>query len=215
MSKDSSNGCYNVHQYLGKMVARILCSLTLTETDVFGEENLEALPRPYVLVINHCSHWDPVCVWAYFPDLMNFMVKEELHQIPSFGAMSRLAGNVSVKRDGVDVSAVKEAMKLLKQGYNLCVFAEGTRSFDGRVKEFKEGAVNLAVRLQVPLVPAYIHGTHKVLPRGGRFIKAHRPQIHILEPQLDCLSKRLDKSEMESLNRKLFELIRNKQNDLD
>ena len=214
MIVDSSNGYYNVHQFLGKLIARILCSMTLTECDVLGEEHLKDLPRPYILVMNHCSHWDPVTVWAYFPDLVSFMVKEELHKVPSLGLMSRTAGNISVKREGADVRAVKEALKLVKKGYNLCVFAEGTRSMDGLVQEFKEGAVSLANRLQVPLVPAYIHGTHATLPRGGRLIKANRSQIHILEPQLNCMNKRLNKAEMDDLTAKLHQMILGKQNTL-
>lgn len=214
MSEDSSQGFYNVHQYLGKMVARMLCSLTLTEVEVFGEANIEKLPRPYILVMNHCSHWDPVCVWAYYPDLLNFMVKEELHKIPSFGAMSQMAGNISIKREGADVGAVKDAIKLVKQGYNLCVFAEGTRSFDGKVQPFKEGAVSLATRLRVPIVPAYIHGTHNVLPRNGRFIRAHRSQIHILSPVMDCVDSKLSKSESELLNNDLYKIIKGKQDSL-
>ena len=214
MIVDSSNGYYNIHQFLGKLIARILCSMTLTECDVLGEEHLNDLPRPYILVMNHCSHWDPVTVWAYFPDLVSFMVKEELHKVPSLGLMSRTAGNISVKREGADVGAVKEALKLVKKGYNLCVFAEGTRSTDGSVQEFKEGAVSLASRLQVPLVPAYIHGTYATLPRGGRLIKANRSQIHILEPQLNCMDKRLNKVEMDDMTAKLHQMILGKQNTL-
>ena len=212
MTVDSSNGFYNVHQVLGKFIARILCSMTLTECEVWGEEHLSGLPRPYILVMNHCSHWDPVTVWAYFPDFVSFMVKEELHRVPSLGLMSRTAGNISVKREGADVGAVKEALKLVRKGYNLCVFAEGTRSMDGTVQEFKDGAVSLASRLRVPIVPAYINGTHTTLPRGGRLIKANRSQIHILEPQIDCVEKRLSKDEMDAMTLKLHQLILNKQN---
>ncbi len=214
MSVDSSTGYYNVHQFLGKLIARILCSMTLTECDVSGEECLDGLSRPYILVMNHCSHWDPVTVWAYFPDMVNFMVKEELHKVPSLGLMSRMAGNISVKREGADVGAVKEALKLVKKGYNLCVFAEGTRSMDGKVQEFKEGAVNLASRLRVPVVPAYIHGMHTTLPRGGRLIRANRSHIHILQPQLDCVDKKLNKEEMDDMTKRLHHMIQSKQNNL-
>ena len=103
---------------------------------------------------------------------------------------------------------------MIKKGYNLCVFAEGTRSFDGMVQEFKEGAVNLSSRLRVPVVPAYLHGTHKTLPRGGRLIRANRSHIHILKPQLDCVVKKLNKDEMDDLNKRLYQMIQSKQNSL-
>ena len=142
------------------------------------------------------------------------MVKEELHKVPSLGLMSRTAGNISVKREGADVGAVRSFEVGKKKGYNLCVFAEGTRSMDGSVQDFKDGAVNLASRLRVPIVPAYIHGTYKTLPQED-LLKANRSQIHILEPQLQCVEKRLSKAEMDAMTVKLHELILGKQNACD
>jgi 1-acyl-sn-glycerol-3-phosphate acyltransferase len=195
---------YNIHHVLGNAVARIICAMTMTEASVYGEENLRNLPRPYVLVMNHCSHWDPIILWAYYPDFFNFMIKDSLHRVPFFGAMSELSGNIPLKRDGNDVAALKQAMRRIKSGYNLGFFAEGTRSENGLLQPFKEGAVSLAARMRVPIVPVHIWGTYQVLKKHSWLIRSAPVQINILPPHLEAFEKKLERHEVDLLNDALF-----------
>lgn len=190
---------YTIHHLLGHVACRLLTGITLTEAHLVGEELLKDLPRPYIVVMNHCSHWDPVEMWAYFPDFITFMVKEELHEVPIFGSMSEISGNIPLHRDGTDVTAIKRALKLLRDGFNLAVFAEGTRSYDGRIQPFKEGAVAIASRARVPIVPVVIHGTHKVLPKHGRMLRGARVTLQILTPNLLAMEKDLEREEQAEL----------------
>lgn len=203
---------YTLHHVMGHIACRLITAVSLTEAEVYGAEFLERLPRPYLLVMNHCSHWDPVEVWAYFPDFLNFIVKEELHSVPIFGTMSAISGNIPVVREGVDVTAIKGALRLLRNGFNLGVFAEGTRSDDGQVAPFKEGAVAIAARAKVPIVPMYIHGTHRILPRKSRLIRANRVRLCILNPDLRTLNGDLGKDQMAAITLELEQRVRNAQN---
>jgi len=199
---------FNIHMVLGKIVARLICSMTMTDAKVYGEEKLADLPKPYIIVFNHCSHWDPVLTWAYFPDFLNFMVKAELHDVLSFGIMSEVAGNIPVHRETSDITAIKAAIKHLKKGYNLAVFAEGTRSLDGKVHPFKEGAFTLANRVQVPVVPVYLHGTFQVISKGQRIIRANPTELHVLDPVLDFTQQRLSKDEMHQVAQEINERMK-------
>lgn len=205
MEKIQHKNKFNVHHVLGCSIARIICTITMTGAKVSGCEHLIDLPRPYVLVMNHCSHWDPVVLWAYYPDFFNFMIKESLHKVPFFGAMSVLSGNIPLKRDGNDVAALKQAVRHVKSGYNLGFFAEGTRSDNGLLQPFKEGAVALAARMRVPIVPVHIWGTYQVLKKHNWFIRSSTVQISILPPHLESYEKKLERHEVDLLNNCLYQ----------
>jgi 1-acyl-sn-glycerol-3-phosphate acyltransferase len=189
----------------------MICSLTLTEARVLGAEVLEDLPRPYVLMINHCSDWDPIVVWGYFPDCMNFMIKESLHRVPFFKDMSILAGNIPVRRDRNDFSALKQAIRHLRSGYNLAIFPEGTRSLDGRLQPFKEGAVSLAAKVRCPVVPVVVHGTYAVSCKNSFFLRSNPTEIHILQPRLEPVESSLTSEEIKSLTQEVHGSIANYQ----
>ena len=64
-------------------------------------------------------------------------------------------------------SALQLSSYVLRNGKILCVFPEGSRSRDGRIKEFKKGVGILSRELRVPIVPVAIRGTYEML-RSGR-----------------------------------------------
>jgi len=65
------------------------------------------------------------------------------------------------------LTSLKKAVTLLRKGMAIVVFPEGSRSPDGRVKEFKGGAFLLALQAKLPIVPVSISGTYQMLPRTG------------------------------------------------
>jgi 1-acyl-sn-glycerol-3-phosphate acyltransferase len=67
-------------------------------------------------------------------------------------------------------------------GGSLILYPEGTRSHDGKVRPFKSGPALFAVELDVPVVPAYIEGTHHILPKGRYVPKAGRVTVRFGEP---------------------------------
>ncbi|MCO4784077.1 MAG: 1-acyl-sn-glycerol-3-phosphate acyltransferase [Candidatus Cloacimonetes bacterium] len=206
---------YNIHHVLARVVNKLICSFTLTDCEVLGEEHLEGIPKPYMLVANHNSNWDPLVLGAYFPDILNFMVKEELHDMPAFGAMSNLTGNIAVSRGETDIGAIKGALALLKNGYNLALFPEGTRSEDGRIQEFKDGGVSIASKVKVPIVPVYIEGTYEILNKNSKIPRAGRVKIHILEPNMKtCEDKKLSRDELHAINESIHKDLVSFENDL-
>ena len=58
---------------------------------------------------------------------------------------------------------------------------EGTRSLDGEIRKFKKGPAMIATELNIPIVPAYVHGTHDSLPKSGSFPKARRVTVRFGE----------------------------------
>lgn len=205
---------YTTHHVMGKVAGRLICSLTLTDPLVFGEGFLLNVPRPYIVVMNHYSSWDPILIWAYYPDSIRFLIKEELHDVPGLGSISRLVGNIPVKRDHFDFKAMKMSLSSLKEGFNLGIFAEGTRSSDGEIKAFNPSIVALANKARVPLVPVYVHGTLDVCPSGSFMPKAGPTSIYILKPHLETIEGRLDKKSHSGMAQELQRSISRKRSEV-
>lgn len=114
------------------------------------------VPRDGGLVIasNHISGWDPPVVGVAVPRALSFMAKKELFDKPASRLLMRGLRAFPVDRSRSDVGAVKEAMRRLRNGAAIGVFAQGTRS-DGDA-EALDGAAYLAQRAKVPLQPVAI-----------------------------------------------------------
>lgn len=125
-------------------------------TRVKGRENIA--PGGAILCGNHSSNIDPVLLgYSYTRRThVHFMAKAELFKIPVLGRIIHAIGTFPVERDKSDVNAIKTAMKYLKSGEKIAMFPEGTRIMDENNTRAKTGAVIIAVRSNVPVVPIYI-----------------------------------------------------------
>ena len=124
--------------------------------------------RPYVVICNHQSLAD-IPIVSCFPWEMKWVGKAELWKLPIIGRMMRLAGDIPVKRgDARDgAQALVKARDYLRKKCSVIFFPEGTRSKDGRVRQFNEGAFGLAIREQVPILVLALDGTLEALPKNS------------------------------------------------
>lgn len=121
-----------------------------------------------VLCSNHASAWDPVLVALKIPRTvpLRFMAKAELFKNPLLNWLLRKLGAFPIHRGANDLGAMKTAMKCLQDGQKLMVFPEGTRVEEEGEASAKGGAVMLAIRTGVPMVPIYCGGKKKLFHRG-------------------------------------------------
>ena len=135
-----------------------------------GRENL---PREggYVLACNHVSSFDP---WPLAMPLwprryLRFMAKSELYWFP-MNLFLKGAGAFPVRRGQADVEAIETAVRLAREGNIVAMFPEGTRRAKGLVKRFearpRSGAARIALEAGVPLLPAAVAGTDRLLRLG-------------------------------------------------
>lgn len=134
-----------------------------------GIDNLD-LSRNYVYVANHSSYFDIPAVLAGVPQDVRLVYKKELEKLPLFGWGLKLGKTYIAidRRQGADALATLESTaKKIREGSSVLLFAEGTRSADGKLQPFKRGPFNLAARAGIPVVPVTILGSHDVLPRDS------------------------------------------------
>jgi len=137
---------------------------------VRGLENVPA-GGGYVLACNHLSNLDP---WPLgmplFPERwLRFMAKSELYWWPAKYVLDA-AGAFPVHRGRADVVAMQTAIRLAREGNVVVMFPEGTRRKKGLVKKHqargRSGAARIALEAGVPLVPAAVAGTDRLLALG-------------------------------------------------
>ncbi|MGA8035113.1 MAG: lysophospholipid acyltransferase family protein [Candidatus Acidiferrales bacterium] len=132
-------------------------------------EGLENVPAATcVFASNHCSNLDPLALVPKIPQRVALLAKTDVFKIPILSKAIRQGGLIPVDRSNKDAAAesVDKAVESLKQGLSFCIFAEGTRSRDGRLQPFKRGAFVMAIRAGVPVVPVSLAGTQNLLRKG-------------------------------------------------
>lgn len=132
-------------------------------------EGVESIPAgTCVFASNHCSNLDPLAIVPKIPKRIALLAKTDVFKIPVLSKAFRQGGVIPVDRANREAAAesVDQAVESLKNGLSFVIFAEGTRSRDGRLKPFKRGAFVMAIRAGVPVVPVSLAGTQKLLRKG-------------------------------------------------
>ncbi len=129
---------------------------------------VEKIPKESAVICgNHTTLGDPLYVVCGMgaKRQTHVMAKAEVMKWPVVGFLLKKAGIIGVNRGKSDMAAVKECLRVLRNGEKLLMFPEGTRVKDGKVSEAQTGAAMLATRTNSPLVPVYIQ------PKKRRFRK--------------------------------------------
>jgi len=150
--------------------ARAWSALILKTTGV--RVTIEGLDRispraTYVFVSNHQSIYDTPVIFASLPHQLRIIAKESLARFPVLGWHLKRGGHLFVDRQHPDRAGILKRWKtLVAEGLSLIIYAEGTRSADGRVARFKAGSFMLAMQAGLPIVPVAVIGTRSVMPKG-------------------------------------------------
>lgn len=149
---------------------RFLCHWTTTlllKTRVFGLHNVPD-SGGVLLVCNHQSFMDPVLAGMALHRECSFMARDSLFKNPWFSRLIASLNAFPVRRNTADLSAIKEALRRLKQGRAIVLFPEGTRTEDGTVGPMLPGLAAIAKKAEVPVVPTLIDGVFQAWPRDQK-----------------------------------------------
>ena len=138
--------------------------------------------NPYVMVSNHESFVDMLLL-SHLKMEMKYLSKESFLRIPLVGWMMKMSGDVSVLRGdrSSGAAALIVCEKWLKRKMSVMIFPEGTRSFDGEMRGFKDGAFVLAIRTQTPMLPVVVHGTRSALRKSDWRMGDAKAEVRVLE----------------------------------
>lgn len=148
-------------------------------------ENRELLREgsTYIFVANHQSLADILVLYSLQQDF-KWVAKDYLFKVPVLGPIMALNRYVVLPKSVRGIRrAMEQCRKYLTEGVSLFIFPEGTRSPDGEVRDFYDGAFKLSTETGTQIVPIVIDGTQPILPKGSlKFRFGNRIKIRVLEP---------------------------------
>ena len=149
---------------------------------VTGRENI---PNGVCLfAANHTSSADAPAVVGAIPRRVAVLIKESLFKWPIAGQAFQLARFIPVKREVREeaIASVEKAAAAMREGQSFLIYPEGTRSPDGRLQPFKKGAVVLAIKAGVPIVPVLCSGAQRIMAKRSLRIYPGEIQVEFLPP---------------------------------
>ena len=162
------DGGKKLHFFGAMPWARVILWISGVKGSVSGLDNLQT-GKPYIFMSNHQSYFDIFVLLANIPVAFKFIMKQELMKIFLLGPIMRRAGYIGLERKDPRkaVKSMNRAAEKIRNGASVLIFPEGTRSPDGRLQTFKKGGFHLAVKSGCDIVPVYIQGTHRIVPKGS------------------------------------------------
>jgi 1-acyl-sn-glycerol-3-phosphate acyltransferase len=157
----------NFYYWFGYHLSRILAKIFFRFRILHRERMIQS--GPVILVSNHQSYFDPPLAGNVSDRAIYFLARRNLLKVPVLGWVLPKLNVIPVDQEGVDRSALKGVIKVLKHGECALVFPEGERTIDGRLHPALPGLGLIIARTLAPVVPIRIFGAHETLPRGGGF----------------------------------------------
>ena len=170
-------------QGLAAWWARSICAVSGVVVTVTGREHLDA-EKPYIFAANHQSQFDILALQGFLGMDFRWLAKKELFKVPIWGPAMRRAGYIPVDRSHgrQALKSIGEAAQKISAGTSVIIFPEGTRTRDGKMQNFKAGAMVLAIKSGVDIVPVAIKGTYEILPKGKLLMNPGNVLIRIGNP---------------------------------
>ena len=170
---------HKVQQFWSRSFYRLM----FLPVTVEGLEHIQQ-GQSYVFVSNHQSMFDVWLIYGWLPVIFKWLMKAELRKVPFVGTACKAAGHIFVDRRNpkAAMESMEEVKKQLKDGVCTVIFPEGTRTKDGQVGRFKRSAFQIALDLQLPVVPISLSGCYNVLPKGKPFVYRRPVRMYVGEP---------------------------------
>lgn len=166
---------------------------------VDGLENIPA-EGAFILCCNHCNARDPFYLAVRQPRrYLHFMAKADLFKRKLVGRFITAVGGFPVDRGHSDLSAVRTALQLLKDGHCMAIFPQGTRVKDNHPTPMLDGVSMIALRSGAPVIPAYIGGPYRLF---------RRTQVSFGKPvSFDGLPSRVDSATLDLATRRIEDAV--------
>ena len=176
-----------------------------------NRKNINQLEREkgIIYVCNHQSNLDiPVIVSALHMDV-GFVAKKEMKSWPFFNIWMRKSKCVFLNRENPreGIKDIKEAVKVIKEGYPIVIFPEGERTLDGEILRFKKGSFKLATETNGIIIPLTLKGTFDIQKRGEWKMKRNHLVTVVVDEPIYVSS--LSKEELKDLSTTVREIIEN------
>jgi 1-acyl-sn-glycerol-3-phosphate acyltransferase len=172
-----------LHQFSSFWASTYIWTNPFWSVDIIDRKKIDP-KQTYVMVCNHQSMLDIIVLYRLFAHF-KWVSKKELFSIPFIGWNMRLNRYISVDRGSkmTHLKMMKSCEQNLKRGNSIMIFPEGTRSPDGEIHSFKDGAFKIALAAKMPVLPILLEGSSDLLPKHGLILRnKNKIKVKILDP---------------------------------
>ena len=179
--------------------------LSGAKVKIYGKENIPK-DEAVLFVGNHQSNFDIPLLLSSIDVPRGFIAKKELEKWPIISMWMRYINCIFMDRSNIRKSAeaIVQGIQILKKGYSMVIFPEGTRSKGKKVAEFKAGSFKLALKSKVKIIPVTINGSYKLLEANGGKIRPADVEVYFHKP-IDVTN--LSKEEISELHNDVRNVI--------
>jgi len=172
----------NPYYWIGYHLSRLIGRLFFRFRIIHRERMIQT--GPVILAMNHQSYLDPPFAGVACDRAIYFLAKRTLIDVPVLGWLLPKLNVIPVNQEGIDRSALKALIRVLKSGNAALIFPEGARTLDGDLQPAQPGLGLVIAKTLAPVVPMRIFGAHEALPRGGGSLHFVPVTIVVGEPIL-------------------------------
>lgn len=168
---------------ISKIWAHVMLLASFTRIAIEGKDKIQK-GVSYVIISNHQSHYDILAIVTSLGIQFRWIIKRELLRVPLFGYALYAARNIFIDRRNPESAkaSIRKGLDRLPRGASVMFFAEGTRSADGRLGEFKKGGFAVALENSFPILPVTVNGSRNVLPKGSFDVHPGRIRVTVSDP---------------------------------
>ena len=167
---------YRVGWWIVIPIVRLYTRLTIS-----GKEHIPS-DGAYVLAPTHRCYLDTPFAGTVQQRRVRFMGKHTMWKNRQFGWIFSALGAFPVQRGTADREAMRNAIEVLEMGDPLVLFPEGERKQGPIVQPLFDGAVYIAIKAGVPIIPVGIGGSERVMPKGAKFVYPRKVHVQIGPP---------------------------------
>lgn len=190
--------------YLLKTMAKTVPASLGIKVKVKGGDKLGA--GPHVYVSNHVNIFDMFVLYGSIPEYTRALEHIDHFSWPLIGPLLAAAGQIPVDPKDARRTAkgLKAATEMLRRGESLTVLPEGSRTLDGSVGPFFEGAFRVAIKTGTPVVPIAIKGGRAVSRRGDWRMRPGSIEVLFAAPIPTTELKAADATELAAESRAII-----------
>ncbi len=156
----------------------------------------------YIIISNHQSLYDILAIVLTLEIQFRWIIKKEVLKVPLFGYALYASRNIFIDRSNREksIQTIHKGFNRLPEGVSVLFFAEGSRSPDQTVRDFKKGGFIMAVERGLPILPLTVNGSRKVLKKGDLEYKSGPIEVVVGEPidtsgyDIDSLQEVIDRT---------------------
>ncbi len=175
------------HAVVTKLVKAVFTPYCILRYGISVSKFKEQGDRPYLILLNHQTPFDQFFVGIAFSGPVYYLATEDIFSIGLVSSLIRwLIAPIPIKKQTLDIQAVKTCIRVAREGQSLCIAPEGNRTYSGKTEYMNPSIASLAKKIQLPVALFRIDGGYGAQPRWSDVIRKGKMTagvLRVIEPE--------------------------------